>query len=101
MGLTADNTLRLKVEPGLMEWRGFRCPKLLTEPELIANGFKVDTSYATLVNRGEIAPEETIPEFYERTRRVMDHLMTHDGRWFSDNFLEFQEVLEFLSRLVI
>ncbi|ESO12152.1 hypothetical protein HELRODRAFT_62030 [Helobdella robusta] len=73
-----NNTLTIKVEPGLFDWLGFYpggLPKFMSFDELVSNGYRVDDSHVTVVPTNKLMCEETVDHFYERCYVVTKELL--------------------------
>ncbi|CAH2250908.1 jg10249 [Pararge aegeria aegeria] len=73
-GLQADPSVKIKVEPGLFEYKGWHLAKglapFMTPAELHAAGYNVDLEYKPFVDL-DVTSNETIEEFYKRNELVM------------------------------
>ncbi|KAL4702278.1 hypothetical protein ACJJTC_018592 [Scirpophaga incertulas] len=73
-GLQADPSVKVKVEPGLFEFKMWHLVKgmapFMTPLELHTAGYNVDLDYKAQVELDVTTPE-TLEEFYERNKKVM------------------------------
>lgn len=73
-GLQADESVKVRVEPGLFEYKGWHMAKglapFMTPQELVRAGYNVDLDYKPYVEV-DTSATETIEEFYERNEKVM------------------------------
>ncbi|KAF9824304.1 hypothetical protein SFRURICE_019984 [Spodoptera frugiperda] len=73
-GLQADPSVKIKVDPGLFEYKMWHMAKgmapFMTPMEMYKAGLNVDLSYKPYVDL-DVNTTETIEEFYKRTEKVM------------------------------
>ncbi|KAF5290610.1 hypothetical protein FQA39_LY14676 [Lamprigera yunnana] len=73
-GLGKENSLKIKLEPGLFEWLVWypeSLPNWLTPEELIAAGYNIDKDYEPVVSQNELTEtHESCEEFYLRSAFV-------------------------------
>ncbi|XP_034833907.2 ecdysteroid-phosphate phosphatase isoform X2 [Maniola hyperantus] len=73
-GLQADPSLKIKVEPGLFEYKGWHAAKgmapFMTPEELHKAGYNVDLEYKPYLDL-DVTSTESLEEFYKRNELVM------------------------------
>nr|ALL42055.1 ecdysteroid-phosphate phosphatase [Antheraea pernyi] len=73
-GLQADNTVKVKVDPGLFEYKMWHLIKgmapFMTPLELHKAGYNVDLSYKPYVEIDTVSPE-SLEDFYKRNEKTM------------------------------
>ncbi|XP_022817488.1 protein UBASH3A homolog isoform X2 [Spodoptera litura] len=73
-GLQADPSVKIRVDPGLFEYKMWHMAKgmapFMTPMEMYKAGLNVDLSYKPYVDL-DVNTTETIEEFYKRTEKVM------------------------------
>ncbi|XP_063831411.1 ecdysteroid-phosphate phosphatase isoform X2 [Ostrinia nubilalis] len=79
-GLQADPSVKIRVEPGLFEFKLWHMAKglapFMTPQELLKAGYNVDVDYKPYINM-DVDTTETLEEFYGRNEKVM-HLAVND-----------------------
>lgn len=79
-GLQIQNSVSMNIEPGLFEWLSWYpsgVPDWMTESELIASGFNIQTNYEPIIKKDELENvKENIEEFYKRGYHVISEILS-------------------------
>lgn len=89
----------MKIEPGLFEWLLWYInsfPEFMTNNELIAAGYNIDTNYEPLIPRDKLKNDvkETCEQYYQRNYEVVKSILAtveEQGIIFTSSNLRFHK----------
>jgi len=79
-----QKSIKIKIEPGLFEWCGFRSykpniPTWIRPGAYEAKGFPVDPTYQPIIAAGKLDYRESIKDFYLRSHAVAEQILDRNS----------------------